>query len=565
MMANAARDPLWRAKVSAEIDVHPALQTIIENKCTNCHAPMGHKQAHYEGAESYSMAEMSDSPLALDGVSCTLCHQILSENFDSDDSYSGGFAIRNNRQIYGPYQIPFASTMQRWVDYTPRYADYIDESALCATCHTLFTPYVDDEGEIAGEFPEQVPYLEWQNSRFSGDGVSCQNCHMPRSNGSVVIASMPANRPALDPFWKHYFVGGNAFMLGQLGDNVDELELTASAALFESTASRTLNNLRNDAIDLTATAEWVDGSLFVHAQVSNNQVGHKFPTGIPLRRLWLHLTAFDLDGEVVFESGAWDENGEIIGLDEPYEPHYDFIDSSGQTQIYEGIMHDIHFQQTFTLLRAAGFLKDNRLPPQGFTEDFEDYDVVAVVGDAVNDENFNRNGETRGTGSDRVSYHIPPASSIEIELCYQSVMPAFLDSLMNFETEEAGILREIMQDADNSPVIIASIQLDAPSAVSDNRGNAPLEFSLQSVYPNPFNSTVEIEAQLNISGNIEVVILDLSGREVKRLYSGNISAGNHKFLWDGSDYGGLASATGIYLVRLSSGGMACYRKVALIR
>ncbi|MBK7942105.1 MAG: hypothetical protein IPJ87_09570 [Flavobacteriales bacterium] len=41
MMANSARDPFWRAKVSHEGLVNPALQGIIEDKCTSCHAPMG--------------------------------------------------------------------------------------------------------------------------------------------------------------------------------------------------------------------------------------------------------------------------------------------------------------------------------------------------------------------------------------------------------------------------------------------------------------------------------------------------------------------------------------------
>jgi len=40
MMANAARDPLWQAKVTAEVAEHPALQTVIEDKCTTCHRPM---------------------------------------------------------------------------------------------------------------------------------------------------------------------------------------------------------------------------------------------------------------------------------------------------------------------------------------------------------------------------------------------------------------------------------------------------------------------------------------------------------------------------------------------
>ncbi|MEZ4765321.1 MAG: hypothetical protein R3C26_19700 [Calditrichia bacterium] len=41
MMANA-KDPLFRAKVSAEVAENPALQAVIEDKCTTCHAPIPH-------------------------------------------------------------------------------------------------------------------------------------------------------------------------------------------------------------------------------------------------------------------------------------------------------------------------------------------------------------------------------------------------------------------------------------------------------------------------------------------------------------------------------------------
>ena len=49
MMANSARDPLWRAKVSHEILVNPAHANDLQNKCTSCHAPMGRYTAFYHG------------------------------------------------------------------------------------------------------------------------------------------------------------------------------------------------------------------------------------------------------------------------------------------------------------------------------------------------------------------------------------------------------------------------------------------------------------------------------------------------------------------------------------
>ena len=48
-----------------------------------------------------------------------------------------------------------------------------------------------------------------------------------------------------------------------------------------------------------------------------------------------------------------------------YEPHYDVITAADQVQIYEPIMGDTEGKVTYTLLRAATYLKDNRLLPGG--------------------------------------------------------------------------------------------------------------------------------------------------------------------------------------------------------
>ena len=39
MMANATRDPFWRAKVATELERNPHLAEVINDKCSTCHAP----------------------------------------------------------------------------------------------------------------------------------------------------------------------------------------------------------------------------------------------------------------------------------------------------------------------------------------------------------------------------------------------------------------------------------------------------------------------------------------------------------------------------------------------
>jgi hypothetical protein len=367
MMGNAARDPLWRAKVSAEIASFPALQGAIETKCSRCHAPMGNYQAEYDGQVGYSLAEMEASPLALDGVSCTVCHQTQPDNLGEQSSYSGHFEIDGSRTIFGPYNNPLAGPMQNMTNYTPVGATHTADSEMCATCHTLFTAHVNEVGGLEGSFPEQTPYLEWKNSRFMDDGIECQSCHMPVAPTAIDISSRPPwHQVARSPYSYHTMTGANIFMLEILKNNIAELGLTATAAQFDSSIVRTRKILQTQTVSLSETHHIDGDSLAVDLRLEN-LTGHKLPTGIPLRRMWVHLLVTDNSGATVFESGQWNDQGEVFGLDAAYEPHHDLITSSDQVQVYETIMGTADNQPTWTLLSAAGYLKDNRIPPVGFT------------------------------------------------------------------------------------------------------------------------------------------------------------------------------------------------------
>ena len=96
MMANAARDPFWRAKISHEGLVNPEHKVVLEDVCTRCHAPVGNVNVHFNGQPLYSVEEMQNDPLALDGVQCTVCHQIKEEALGN---YSGAFDIGEQKII----------------------------------------------------------------------------------------------------------------------------------------------------------------------------------------------------------------------------------------------------------------------------------------------------------------------------------------------------------------------------------------------------------------------------------------------------------------------------------
>lgn len=471
MMANAAKDPLWRAKVSREVSEFPSLQAAIEQKCIMCHAPVLYKQSVFDGLP-YSIAGVENDRLARDGDTCTVCHQVLPDNFGTKDSFSGNFMIWRDppaalRTIFGPYWDPFAGPMVNNVNYTPVGAypttpDYtINDAEHCATCHNLFTNYVLQDGSLSTDkFPEQTPYYEWQNSVYFTSGTTCQGCHMPQSAGAIRISTVaPGPTGPRDPFWCHYFVGGNRFMPVLLQDNIDRLGLTATAAHFDTTIANTADLLQNRTIDLVAGWSIADATLNVNVTLTN-KAGHKLPTGIPLRRVWIHLTVGDNLGNVVFESGAWNSAGEIIGLDPEYESHYDVIQDENEVQVYEGVMKDDWDEVTRLLLRAKEFIKDNRLPPAGFSTAHLNYEYMKIIGAAEVDDDFNAGG----SGADTVLYQIDLDSAggpftVAVEVCYQTVTPGEAVHLTENGTAEAALFNDLYTVADKAPVILKSLTL----------------------------------------------------------------------------------------------------------
>ncbi len=79
-------------------------------------------------------------------------------------------------------------------------------------------------------------------------------------------------------------------------------------------------------------------------------------------------------------------------------------------------------------------------------------------------------------------------------------------------------------------------------------------------YPNPFNQTTALSFKLQAAGQVRLDVFDLAGREVATLADGSYSAGTHTVDFDAS---GLP--TGMYFIRLFSGGTASVQKVLLMK
>ncbi len=473
MMANSARDPYWQASVRREILDHPAHAARIQDECAGCHMPMAAQiaRAHGGGGEVFAHLPIQAAAgpaiqrLAADGVSCTVCHQIAPEGLGTDGRVNGRFAVtapsnRGIRRIYGPVAVDAGrqTVMRSVTGYEQVQAPHIRESALCASCHTLITTALGEDGEVVGSLPEQMNFQEWQHSAFAAEQKSCQSCHMSRVAGPVRIASVLGD--GRDGLSRHTFVGGNAHMLRLLSRYGSDLGVAAAPLELEATAAATIRQLQHDTATVSITASATHEGGLAFDVVVANLTGHKFPTGYPSRRAWLHVVVTDGRGTPVFESGAPRDDGSIEGNDADagaaaFEPHYDTITRADQVQIYEPVLGDRHAVPTTGLLTATQYLKDNRLLPRGFDKVSADA-RIAVWGDAQSDTNFTAAG-------DRVHYDVgtqdPGPFTVHAELRYQAIGYRWARNLRGYDAPEPRrFVGYFEATAPGSSVVVAQVE-----------------------------------------------------------------------------------------------------------
>ncbi len=467
MMANSARDPYWQAAVRREILDHPDAALHVEDECSICHMPMARYTDNTNGrpAKIFSHLEPTSpsslAPLALDGVSCTVCHQIADANLDNLDGFVGRFTIdtqtpTGNRRVFGPYDTDTGRNliMRSASQFEPQKARHIRASRLCASCHTLYTQALDPNGKPVGRLPEQTPYLEWLHSRYT-QSRSCQACHMLPAQNQVHATSV-WGKPR-DDFKRHVFRGGNFLMPLVFNRNRKDLGITATPKELQATSNSAKENLGLHAARLRFQKVNISPThLDIQLEVKN-LAGHKLPSAYPSRRSWIHIVVRDARGKPIFESGRYLEDGSIMGNDNDtdptaFEPHYSIITSSDQVQIYEPILGDRHGAVTTGLLTASGYLKDNRLLPAGFDKSTAHADI-AVWGQAMKDDDFQ-------SGGDEIVYRISLDNTskpytIEAKLLYQPIGYRWAHNLKAYPSAETQrFVRYFSQAARDSSIVL---------------------------------------------------------------------------------------------------------------
>lgn len=157
-----------------------------------------------------------------------------------------------------------------------------------------------------------------------------------------------------------------------------------------------------------------------------------------------------------------------------------------------------------------------------------------------------------GSGSYRVGGEFAVQHQLTLDLALGSAAPQLFDS-------------GLILGGGEFPRIAIQVRLHLSPACTDTlltvraspavAGIDPGARGLPAVTPNPFRESARVDFAVRAAGPVDVSILDLGGRVVRRLVIGEwLEAGKRSITWDGRREGGAAAAAGLYYVRVRSGG-----------
>ena len=101
---------------------------------------------------------------------------------------------------------------------------------------------------------------------------------------------------------------------------------------------------------------------------------------------------------------------------------------------------------------------------------------------------------------------------------------------------------------------------DVVTAINPVSGNIPDKYSLSQNYPNPFNPVTKINFSIPKNDFVQIVVYDVTGKEVAELLNNNLNAGEYSVSFDASKL-----TTGVYFYKLSSGSFTDVKKMLLIK
>jgi hypothetical protein len=118
-----------------------------------------------------------------------------------------------------------------------------------------------------------------------------------------------------------------------------------------------------------------------------------------------------------------------------------------------------------------------------------------------------------------------------------------------FSTDRPDIFDSVLVEA-----AVMATGMESSTAISGAGAEpvVPDRYSLAQNYPNPFNPTTTIGFGLPQASRVSVRVYDVSGREVRTVFEGELGAGFGSVRWDGRNDAGATIATGVYICRIEA-------------
>ena len=343
--------------------------------CIRCHTPVGMNLGEPE-----FMTNMDRNPTSREGVTCIVCHRrdlaygkvsgrLAIVEGDIFDPIYGPIGNAELQRVIESDEFRVnieRGQAGRAIHGRIETLDQISTSSFCGSCH--------DVNESNG-FRLEEAFSDYKSSPAAARGISCQDCHMSTEPGrrsgyaeapAAIVGGVPTRarkktnhtfagpdysviHPGIFPHnpqatdmatireWLTFDVEAewgtdefeddvtNADEFPErwrfADDRYDARQIVEdNLALLAEVDEQRLALLRAGyELGEINVKEAGPGGIEFEIQVSNGTDGHNVPTGFDAERLvFLHVTVIDSRGEIVFESGDRDPNGDVRDLHSVY-------------------------------------------------------------------------------------------------------------------------------------------------------------------------------------------------------------------------------------------------------
>jgi hypothetical protein len=559
MMAQSMRDPLFLASMTiANQDAQ-----FSGDLCIRCHSPVGWLEGRSTPTDGTALTAADR-----EGVQCHFCHRIIDpkSNAVADLTYlntiadhiptvygNGMYVVdtdANTRR--GPFEISQAG-------HATLKSDFYRTSEYCATCHDVsnpaFTKAMDgtyQPNDLATPttsfdtydmFPVERTYSEWKMSAYNSiEGIpstafggnksnvsTCMDCHMADVTGEGCDKNYAPTRTDMP---LHDLTGGNTFV-PLLVKNKYPLEIDANA--IDEGIIRAQYMLQN-AASMNLNVSLAENGYDIDVEIIN-ETGHKLPSGYPEgRRMWINVEAYDINDNIIFESGAYDSStGELNTTDAKiYEAKL------GMSQEITDVANS-NSPGTYTAGESFHFalnnvvVKDNRIPPRGFTNAHFQAIQAAPVGYTYAD----------GAYSDVTAYSLPESTyKIEVKLLYQTTSKEYIEFLR--DKNVTNTLGQELYDlwvanGRSEPEVMQEIDFYTSSLglVKAERWSDKMK-----MYPNPTVNEVKLQLGVNSPKDVLIELYTIKGAKINSVFKGIITPNQI------ISFGTEKLSSGTYIIRL---------------